>query len=172
MAQKNKNILLLFGLILLFVIGYQMAISKTIALKSSINTMKENNLNVSDLARLSSNLSQREKFADSLLKTKNIKNTSIQNSLLEFLNKESLEKGFSIEAFLEPHISFYNEVKITSYQFKIKGNFNDLDKVLYKLEQEYNLGQISHASFKKKRNFRKGKDFLECTVIVESFISE
>jgi len=172
MTPRNKNIFLLVGFLIMVLISYQLSISRTISLKKDINLLKEQNINSDNLARLSANLGQREKFADSVLKKNNIKGVSIQNNLLELLNSEALKGDFIITQFTEPHHIIENEVAITSYQFGLKGSFRSIENVLYQLEQEYNFGQVSHVRFEKKRDYRRGKDYLECSVIVESFVSE
>ena len=172
MTQRNKNILLIIGFLLLLLVAYQFAFSKTFHLKSEIASLKQQNVNIENLARLSTNLSQRNKFADSILAENNIKNIYVQNSLLEFLNNESSKKGFSIEEFFEPHISNKNEVKVTSYRFTLKGSFDDLQQILYQVEQEYSFGEVKNVNLERKRDFRQGKDYLVCSVIIESYLSE
>ncbi|MDC8005229.1 hypothetical protein POV27_14300 [Aureisphaera galaxeae] len=172
MTQRNKNILLCLGFVAVMIIAYQFSFSETLHLKSEISRLEEENIDSGNLARLSANLIQREQFADSLLKKNNIKNISIQNNILEFLNRESEEKGIAITQFLEPHIFVQDEVKITSYQFTLRGQFKDMQDIVYQLEQNYNFGKISHVHFEKKRDYRRGRDYLECFVMIESFLSE
>ena len=172
MTQKNKNILLIVGFILSLFISYKLAISKTIETKVSLAILEKQTITFDNIARLSANLKQREKFADSILIKNNIKNTSIQNNLLEFLNNEHEDDLFTITNFKEPHHSVKENVISTFYQFTLKGDFKTLLEVIFKLEQQYNFGKISHVSFEKKRNYRKRKDYLECFIVVESFISE
>jgi hypothetical protein len=172
MTQRNKNILLILGFVAALLIAYQVAFSKTIAVKNEVKSLKEQSISFQDLANLSATLDQREKFADSVLKKNNIKNISIQNNLLEFLNQESTDNDFIISNFSEPHQIVADDTSIISYQFVLEGNFDDLLNVVYKLEQDYNFGKISHLNFKKKRDFRKRKDYLECFVIVEGLVSD
>ncbi|GAB5400873.1 MAG: hypothetical protein Aureis2KO_24580 [Aureisphaera sp.] len=172
MTQRNKNILLCVGFVAVMLIAYQFSFSETFHLKREISKLNEENINSENLAQLSANLGQRERFADSLLKKNNIKNISIQNNILEFLNSKSEEKGIAITQFLEPHVFMQEDVKITSYQFTLRGQFKDLQEVVYKLEQDYNFGKISHVHFEKKRDYRRGRDYLECLVLIESFLSQ
>jgi len=172
MKQKNKNILLVSGFILALFASYQLAFSKTMEVKNEFNSIKKQLIELKNIDRLSSNLYLREKFVDSVLNKNNFKYLSIQNNLLEFLNEQSIEKKFSIISFKEPHSFIDNDVTITSYQFTMQGGFNSLLGVIYRLEQNYNFGKISHISFEKKRDYKKRKNELQCFVILENLFSK
>lgn len=172
MTQKTKNILLVLTFIIGFIIAYHVAFSKTIAIKSELTALKKESIGFEGFTNLSNTLNQRQKFVDSVLKTHNFKNISIQNNLLEFLNQEATDKQFSITDFRKPHIATENNVTLTSYQFTLNGSFNVLIETIYKLEQDYSFGRVSHINFEKKRDYRKGKNYLKCFVIVESLVSK
>lgn len=168
MAQRNKNILLVIGFVLFLVMAYRLAIYKTFYLKNEINTLKSEQIDPAQISELSGNLELRNQFADSVLKKYNIRNSSIQNSLLEFLNEESILNGISIVQFQEPHVFKVDDVKATSYPFTIEGQYIDIERVLYKLEQQQSFGKVSHVHFEKKRDYRHGKDYLECLIILRA----
>lgn len=100
----------------------------------------------------------------------NIKNTSVQNTLLDLLNERAINDGVQISSFLEPHKGFDNGVAETSFRFTLKGSYKAIEIILYKLEQEASIGNITHVKFSKKRDYRKGKNYLECDVILISII--
>lgn len=172
MTQKNKNILLIIGFLLVLVLSYRMAFSRTLSAHREVNALEEETVTFENLAGMSATLNAREKFADSVLRKNNIRNSSIQNNLLELLNQESEEKHFTITEFNEPHEFTENGATITSYRFTLRGEFNVMQDVLYTLEQQYNFGKVSHVNFHKKRDYRKRKDYLLCTVIMESVLSK
>lgn len=172
MTQKNKNILFVVGFMLSLFVAYQLAFSKTIDIKEQVNRLEEQNIGSKELAVITASLRQREKNADSILQKNNIKSNSVQNNLLEFLNNSSLKNDFAIADFKEPHTIRDNNLTTTSFQFTIKGSFKELLKVIYNLEQNYNFGSITHVNFEKKRDYRKQRDYLECFVVVESFVSQ
>ena len=172
MTQKNKNIILIAGFLLVLVLSYRMAFTKTISVHREVKSLKEETVTFESLAGMSATLSAREKFADSVLRKNNIRNSSIQNNLLELLNRESGEKHFIITEFNEPHTFTENGATITSYRFTLRGEFNAMQDVLYMLEQKYNFGKVSHVHFYKKKDYRKRKDYLLCTIIMESILSK
>ena len=117
-------------------------------------------------------IKQKEKALDDILEQNNIKNISVQNNLLAFLNTESQNSNFVISRFNEPHKFTEEDYSITSYQFSLQGDFYDILGVSYALEQKYNLGNIVHLRFSKKMDYRKRREFLHVDFILESFVSE
>lgn len=172
MTPRTKNILLIVGFFLTMVIAYNLAFSKTFALKSTINRREAKTETLDGSALVAVNLEQRERFVDSILSLNNMKGDSVQNNLLEFLNIKSESGDFIISDFNEPHTFSENGATTTSYRFTLEGSYNEIEQVLYSLEQEYNFGRIAHVHFERKKDYRKGKDYLECFVIVESLVSE
>ena len=172
MKQITKNKLLILGFFLAVVIAYQLAFLKTVKIRGELVSLEEQSILFKNTEQLLSSIKGREKFVDSILKKNNIKNTSIQNNLLELLNEQSLKKGFSINNFIEPHIVSNENTTTTSFQFTLKGNFVNLLRVIYQLEQNYNYGKIIHIDFKKKYNYRSRKDELFCFVLLECLLSK
>lgn len=172
MNPRTKNIILVIGFILSAAIAYNLAFSKTFALRDRINELEMKTKSLGNTAIVAANLEQRERFVDSVLSLNNMKGNSVQNNLLEFLNSKSESGGFTISDFSEPHTFSQDGATITSYRFTLVGSYDEIEQVLYSLEQEYNFGQITHVHFEKKKDYRKGKDYLECFVIVESLVSE
>lgn len=172
MNPRTKNILLITGFLLSLALAYNLAFSKTFALKKRINIMDEKTSSLEGSTLVPVNLEQRERFVDSILSFNKMKGNSVQNNLLELLNTKSESGNFTISDFKEPHTFSENGASTTSYQFTLAGNYDEIEQVIYSLEQEYNFGRIGHVHFEKKKDFRKGKDFLECFVILESLISE
>ncbi len=172
MNPRTKNIILVIGFILSVAIAYNLAFSKTFALKERINKLEMKTNSLGNIAIIAANLEQREQFVDSILSLNNMKGNSVQNNLLEFLNAKSESEDFTISDFNEPHTFSQDGATITSYRFSLEGSYDEIEQVFYSLEQEYNFGQIAHVHFEKKKDYRKGKDYLECFVIVESLVSE
>lgn len=172
MNPRTKNIILVIGFILSVVIAYNLAFSKTFALRERINKLEMKTKSLGNTAIIAANLEQREQFVDSILSLNNMKGNSVQNNLLDFLNSKSESGDFTISDFTEPHTFSLDGATTTSYQFKLEGTYDGIENMLYSLEQEYNFGKISHVHFEKKKDYRRGKDYLKCFVIVESLVSQ
>lgn len=172
MTQRTKNIILVIGVFLALTIAYKLAFSETIILKKRINVLEVKTKSLESNATIAITLEKREQFVDSILRLNNMKGNSVQNNLLEFLNSKSISEGFIISDFQKPHTFSEKGATTTSYRFKLEGSYSEIEQVLYSLEQDYNFGQVAHIHFEKKRDYRKGKSFLECFVIIESLVSQ
>lgn len=169
MTNKTKNIILLIGFILLIVLCYQLAISKTITLKKEFNTLKQQEILFKNTPKQISLLKQKQKYYDSLLNKYQIKGSSLQNNLLKTINAYAGANNIKVVSFLEPHSIRKDELKINTYQFTFEGNYNNILKLIHKLEQDTKFGEIINLHFEKKKNFRTGKHFLQAHVLMKSF---
>lgn len=167
MQQRTKNFALVIGFLLLLVVAYQLTFSKTFKLGKEIGQMEIQKTELLQHTQKANSLKQRERHADSILSKFRIKNRSVQNHLLDFLNEEAAQGGFSIAEFVQPHLLKEQGVAINSYPFKLKGSYQAIERVLYQMEQKYTFGKVAHVSFERKNNFRKRTQELECYVIVE-----
>jgi len=153
---------------LILAMAYQLTFSKTFELEKEIGQMEIQKTALLQRTQMANSLKQRERHADSMLNKFRIKNRSVQNHLLDFLNEEADKGGFAISEFVKPHRLNEQGVSFNSYPFKLEGSYQAIEQVLYQMEQLYTFGKIAHVSFERKTNFRKRKQELECYIIVES----
>ncbi|MDH7445310.1 hypothetical protein [Aquimarina sp. 2201CG14-23] len=169
MTQKNKNIALIVSLLLVLGIAYQYGFAKTFAISKEVAKL-ENQKEVyeSAPAQLAA-LANKEKQLNEILKKNNVEGNSLQNNILKVLNTLSGDSGFTIIAFEEPHIHL-NEISqktTTTYNFTLQGDYKSLINVVYALEQKYSFGNVINVHFEKKKNFRTGRRFLQCQILVQ-----
>lgn len=169
MTSKNKNIALLIGFLLVIILCYQFAISKTIAQKKAFNALEKENTLFGDTPKQMSLLKQKQKYYDSLLTKYQINGSSLQNNLLKTINTFADNSGLKVVSFLEPHIMNQNDLKTNTYKFTLQGDYNAILKLIHKLEQETKFGEITNLHFEKKKNFRSGRSYLQATVLLKSF---
>jgi hypothetical protein len=172
MRQRNKNIFLIIGFILVLIIAYQYAFSTTFKLRDEVKRLEANYSDPVQTNQLSSEIASRIKYADSVLTSNNANKGTVQSNLLEFLNRKSTNDDIVISEFKEPHVFEFQNRKSRSYMFSIKGNYKALEQTLYELEQDYAFGEVLHTSFMKLRNYRKQEDYLELTVLLNNYISD
>ncbi len=169
MTSKSKNILLLCGFMVTLFLCYQLAISKTISLKRNYEDLKTQELLFSNTPKQISILKQKQHYYDSILSSNKIKGNSVQNNLLEAVNTFAKNNEVKIVSFVEPHLIRQNDLKISTYQFSLEGNYNNLIELVHKLEQETRFGEIINLHFEKKKNFRTNSFYLRVNVLLKSF---
>lgn len=170
MKQSTKNVLLIAGFILVLTLAYNYSFSKTFAIKSDLNDLINQTEQSSISIKNITILAEKENYLESVIQEKRIGSTSLQNRLLQVLNKYSKEDSFKIVSFKEPNVSISQsgEEKITSFQFVLEGEYKALEKILLILETEHNFGSLSHLSFERKKDYRMNQSFLQCSVVVHN----
>ena len=160
MTDKQKNITLIIGFLLLFVISYVFSIQKTIDLKSKLTMLQKEKELMADAETQIFNMQQKNKHLDAILQQKELSiENSFQQLLLNKLNVFKKECSIEVISFNEPHQTIKNHTKLLTYSFKIKGSFIALLKLTNYLERQQ-LGTLTSVNFEKKRNYRRNKEEL------------
>lgn len=169
MTIKTKNIILITGFLLGLILSYQLAISKTVIIKKEYNILKHEETLFENTPQQVSMLQQKQHYYDALLSKYQLNGGSVQNSLLKTINTFADSANIKVISFLEPHVILNEDLKISTYQFSLEGDFNALLKLIHKLEQGTKFGEITHLAFEKKTNFRTGQVFLQARIFLKSF---
>jgi len=169
MTQKNKNIVLVVGLLLVLFIAFRYGFSKTFTISKEVtNLQNQKEAYQSAPAQLAA-LANKEKQLNEILRSNNVEGNSLQSNILKVLNKLSEDASFMIIAFEEPHVYLDETSKktTTTYNFTLQGEYKSLINVVYTLEQQYSFGNMINVAFEKKKNFRTGKHFLQCRMLLQ-----
>ncbi|WP_459212527.1 hypothetical protein [Aquimarina rhabdastrellae] len=169
MTQRRKNIMLVVGLVLLFIIAYQFSFSKTFNLQSEISKLEAQGKSYRSAPKQLAKLKQQEKQFDEILTKNNVRGNSLQNNILKVLNTLSEIHNYKIIEFKEPH-QYTEEAtnKITTtYDFTIEGGYKGIIETLYALEQQYSFGNVVNIDFNRKKNYRTNKKYLQCTILLQ-----
>lgn len=169
MSKNQKNIVLIIGFALALIICYQLAISKTLQQKEQFNALSKEAMLFKNTPKQLSLLKQKEVYYDSLLTKYQLDGSSIQNNLLKVINTFANDNNLKVVSFLEPHTISKNDLVVKTYELVIEGDFNAINKLIYKLEQETKFGEIVNLHFEKKKNFRTGRFYLQARVLLRSF---
>ena len=158
MTNKQKNIALVVGFLLLFLISYIFSIQKTIDIKSKLTMLTKQQELMSNAGTQIFNLQQKNRHLDAVLQQKelSIKN-SFQQVLFNKLNVFKKECSIEVLSFDEPHQSIKDHTKLLTYSFKIKGSFIALLKLTNYIERQ-RLGTLTSVNFEKKKNYRRNKE--------------
>lgn len=169
MSNKTKNIFVIGGFVLALILCYQLAISKTVALRKEYRDLKQQEILFEGTPKQVSLLKQKEIYYDSLLSRYQLHGSSVQNNLLKTINTFADSTNLKVVSFLEPHIMHSNDLNISTYQFTLEGDFNAILKLIHQLEQGTKFGEIINLHFEKKTNFRTGTFYLKAHVLLKSF---
>ena len=169
MSPKTKNIYVIGGFIVLLIISYKFAIANTICEYRLYSKTKKEQLLFNNIPKELAGLNQKKQFYDSILNTYQLKGSSFQNNLVRTINLFSKEKGIKIVNFLEPHLQQKEDIQIKTYQFTLEGDFKSINQFIYQLEQHSKFGEIISIQFKKLKDFRKGRFYLQAKILLKSF---
>lgn len=169
MTKNQKNIALIIGFFIIFIICYQFAISNTLELKQRLNTLKLESKIFENSPKRLSILKQKNTYYNSLLQKYQLDDSSLQNNLLRTINTFANANSIKVVSFLEPHILIKNNLVVNTYQFVLEGDYTNINKLIYQLEQHTKFGEITNLHFEKKKNFRTGKYYLQARVLLKSF---
>ncbi len=169
MTQRNKNILLVTGLLLVLFFAYRYGYSKTFAISKEVTKLEHQKHAYQTAPAQLAALADKEKQLDEILQKNNVEGSSLQNNILKTLHTLSSEYGFVIVAFEKPHVFTQesSQKTTTTYNFTMQGDYKSLINVVYALEQKYSFGNVIMVDFEKKKNFRTRKNYLECNVLLQ-----
>lgn len=169
MTQKSKNIVLVFGFFILVIIAYKFAIANTLQLKKEYGSLQKEALVFDNMPLRLSSLKQKERYYDSLLTEYQLRESSMQNSLLSAINAFADANQLKVIDFLEPHTIEQNDLTVNTYQFTLEGDYNAILSLVHQLEQHTKFGEIINLNFKKHKNYRTGRYYLQASVLLKSF---
>lgn len=170
MTKKQKNIALIIGFVFTLFICYKLAIDKTIHQKQQFDNLSEEILLFKNAPKQLSFLKQKEVYYNSLLTKYQLEDgSSIQNNLLKVINTYSNDNNLKVVSFLEPHTTTKNDLIVKTYEFVVEGGYNNINQLIFQLEQKTKFGEIINLHFDKKKNFRTGKFYLQAKVLLKSF---
>jgi len=168
MKSKTRFILMVIGALTLFLISYFTAISKTLKLQNEYGSLKEEALLNKDISSQFQVISKKQMYYDSILRTMNLTDTSLENNFLKKLNAESQKNQLKLKTFNAPHVFSSNDTRYVSYDFTLEGNFTKILQLIHEIEIGGTYGIITHLDFKKEIDFRTRRKFLTTKVLIQN----
>jgi len=167
MTIRQKNRRLLIGFFTVLILGYFLAISETLSLKKNYTNLKRQADISANIPQRLTALEQKEKHYDSLLHHYQITETSLQNNLLQTIDRYAKDNTLKVVSFSEPHSFKSNGKNTLSYAFSVSGDFQGILGLAYQLEQRNKFGMIASLDFEKKTDLRYGSKRLEGYFIMQ-----
>ncbi|MEM6719241.1 MAG: hypothetical protein AAF611_08015 [Bacteroidota bacterium] len=169
MSNMFKNRLLIGGFVVLLFLCYKFAIANTFALTAEHAQLTKEQKIFENTPKQIALLKKKEQYYDSLLTKYKIGGTSLQNNLLNTVTTFAKKHELKVVDFLEPHLFQEKSLLINTYSFTVEGHFNNILQLIYTLEQRTKYGEVISASYKKKKNYRTGKSYLQAKIVLQSF---
>ena len=165
---KQKCYLLFLGFVMFLYIGYQFSFADTFKMVSELKE-KEQKLawlkeKEKELPALKAKMMEFEKAY-----SKN-DSVAVRDKLTAFIS-DFADNNNCLVTEIPTNTSFKNDnLNVQTNTFTIKGNFNNLLSLLYKLENEYKyVAKIMSTKFYSVRDLQKKKKELYLTIITQSF---
>jgi hypothetical protein len=168
MTNRQKNIGLIIGSILMLLICYKFGIAKTIVQYNEYDRLSQEQILFENMPKHMAVLNHKKHYYDSILGAYQLKGTSIQNNLIKVINAFSDDKGITVVGFEEPHLEERDDLTIKTYRFTLEGEYKDLLALIHQLEQKTKFGEVICLDFEKKKNHRTGKFYLQASVLLRS----
>ncbi|WP_143070739.1 hypothetical protein [Flagellimonas taeanensis] len=164
---KNKVFALLVGFVLVLMLSYALAISKTMHMRKEFHALEREQQQYNNLSQQLLLLHKKEVYLDSTLQSLNLDNTSIENNLLRVVNQEAERNHLKVINFDPPHVHEMAGTQSKTFNFVLRGTFIDILKAVHSIEMQSSFGEVVHLNLVKQKNYRTGQDFLEATVFVQ-----
>jgi hypothetical protein len=168
LTYKNKCMALFGGFLLFLFVAYEFSLSDTLKLSSDIKE-KEQKLSwlkekEKELPALKARMAEFEKAYS--------KNDSlaVRDKLTEFIS-DFAEKNNCLVTEIPLNSSFKNDnLHVQTNSFTIKGNFNNLLTLLYRLESDCRyVAKIMSSRFYTVKDIQSKRKYLYLTIITQSF---
>ena len=89
--------------------------------------------------------------------------------MLNTINSIAETKHIKVVDFIKPHKTVINSLTINTYQFTLEGSYNALLALIYQLEQHTKYGEIINLNFRKQKNYKTGKYYLQASILLRSY---
>lgn len=168
MKSKTRFLFFIGGTLLLLLLSYLAAISKTFAARKDYQSLKKEERLYKDVSHQFKMLSQKEVYYDSILTHMNLTDTSLENNLLKTINEEAANQNLKVKDFKTPHVFINNGTRQVSYNFTLEGGYTAILKLLYTIEKTGTFGEIIHLNFQKEMDFRTRRKYLTAQILIQS----
>lgn len=147
LSHKKRFYYLVTGVILIILLGYNLALKKTFNLKSECVQIEKN---IAELKDAPAQLVALKKKLNSIDRSVHLafnKKQTIQDYLLEQIADYCSSNNILIREYPKPHQYNKDDYAIETSHIVLEGSYINLLKLLYHIEQKYRLGKVSSAKF-------------------------
>lgn len=165
--QKNRALLVIF--ILLALASYKRSFVLTIIAKDEI---EQQELNLSKIKNSETSLQQLMysiSVLDRTIGKSNLQPDKIQQELLNALAIHSKKHDVSLESIEETHTYRNVDFSVLSNEVILEGRFNNLTKLIYDLELNFEYARLINVEFYKKKILSTKKTKLYAKILFQHY---
>ena len=167
MTIQQKNRSLIIGFFLMLLVAYQFSFKKTIALKTNLTKLSQEQELLSNAMDRMAYLQQENNYLDSILLSNDVSvNESFEHYFVQKITQLKKQYNVDLISYEKPHSYNYDGTIVLSYRLELKGEFRNLMLFTNDIEK-LQMGAFTVVSFKKKKRYRPGEDELLCTLILQ-----
>ena len=169
MKNINSTYLLILGFLILILLSYRFAVSKTLESRVYLNNIQTQEIQFSNIPSQLKQLRIQNNYYDSILTVKKINRLDgFETNLLNKITTISKRLDLEITKFNEPHTVNIENSEIKTFNLSVIGAYSSVLDLIYQLEQHYKLGKVMSVDFKKKKHRKTYKEYLECTMYLQN----
>lgn len=167
-SYKKKNKILIYSLPVLVLIIYYLAIHNTILAFRKNYELKQQTENAGKSTDTVNELELRINKLNNKLGISDTVNTDNREYVMNKISDYC--KTYSLQLINYPQSSYstFNDYTIQSKTIEITGNFMNITKLVYSIEQELFLGRVASLQYYTKKNSASRKSYLVAKIIIQN----
>lgn len=173
LTYKQQLLYTLIGGFIFSIIIYNVALSNTISLVVKNSDFEAQISKSQDAPEQIQFAKQKIKRIEQLVGTNNdYSELDIHQVLLEAVTSYVQKNGLILKDFPQPFIGIENGYITKTAQLTVEGDFISLLKLIYFLENDYNVGKVVAVDFKTSKELRTRKRKLNTTIYLQNVKAE
>ncbi len=165
---KTKILYLLTVFVLLLILSYSLAVKKTFQLKRICKDLKSKIGQVDNAPELISKLSARLNQIDDIVGTSLETKVDIQDLIIDEVSHYCQQQNINFRELPARHTFNEKDYLVETHIVRIQGGFKKLVKLLYLIENEYNLGRVSSTRFFTTKNIKTKRTELLLEIYIQN----
>ena len=168
LTYKKKNLVLLGGAVLFALVIYFSAINKTIDLYSQCDQLEEQLLLAENASGQLAQLQNELQEIESIFSDGEEANNNYQQLLMETVSNYCFKNKVVLREFPTPTVLNEQDFSVETNMVVVAGNFTDLLKLAYLLEQKNKTGKIASLQFQTKRDYKTKQIALTANIYLQN----
>ncbi|MBI2968492.1 MAG: hypothetical protein HYY40_11870 [Bacteroidetes bacterium] len=149
-------------------ITWQFAIKKTIDLYDRCAKLEGQLESVSDAPAKTAILEKELEEVDNKIGSGFTTGYDNHQRLLELLTNFCKREGVILREFPKPEKNAQRNYSVETSIFVVEGNFSDLNRLIYELEQKQKAGKVSSVLFQTKEDYKTKRISLTATIYLQN----